>query len=75
MTSSALATGGKKETNSMKASIYLGNGRFKVVTAKPFPSKLGGVYILPDRTKAYDPSVWKWSHDEIKDGVLHVSRG
>ena len=61
----------------MKASIYLGNGKFKTAKAKPIadPHNRGGVYQLPDGSKAYDSAIWKWSDDEIRDGVLHVCRG
>lgn len=61
----------------MKASIYTGKGKFKSATAKliPDPHNRGGVYLLSDGSKAYDSAIWKWSHDEIRDGVLHVCRG
>lgn len=61
----------------MKAIIYLGKGQFRTTVATPVadPHNKGGVYQLPEGEKAYDSAVWKWSHDEIRDGVLHVCRG
>ena len=66
----------------MKAKIYLGNGRHVAAIATPVKDahNKGGLFEcrpLDKRFKrtftAHDSSIWKWSHDEVRNGVLHVS--